>query len=189
MYVMIVPAIYQQVSNAIYCLNTKHFDKVIASGTFVSRGDEICWITYKHLPKMGFWGGLQDAILPAPSYSISFKSPVSGRFEQGFGSSFHHLRNRDYSKQFVVRRQNDEIDERAAYRFYTNERVSLTAYEFYKDLFAVFFDHEEWAEAGMRDSSNYVSNWKEVLITERRFMQNTLCPVIPEGEYRWRNGA
>lgn len=185
MYVLLIPAISQKVSDSIYCLNTDHIDNTIPSQTQVSKGQTVCTITYRHLPKMGFGGFLRDALFSPPKHTIELKSPVSGTFERGQHSgSFHKVSKRDFDKPFKISSIRDELDNFVAFRFYTAERLALSAGAFYQDFFTLFERQANWADEGMRDSSYYDPDWRENLQREKNFFANTICPVLPAENYK-----
>ena len=151
MYILLVPAISGKISNSIYCLNINHVDWRMKRHTQVNKGDVICEVTYSYPPKMGFVGFLKDTFFGPPSYKVQFKSPVDGTIEGSTSGSFHRSIFRDYDRPFSISSIKDELDNPIAFRFYTSEKLALTAAAFYKDFFDLFSIRSSWADKGMKD--------------------------------------
>jgi len=187
MYVLLIPAISSEISDSIYCLNTEHIDANMTHDMPVNRGDVVCTATYRHLPQMGVSGFLKGMLGGGPKYKIDFKSPVRGTFQPSRKTTFHGAwRTRDYNKKFEIRSSKDELDYEVAFRFFTEERVSITAGAYYADFFDLFSRHADWADAGMRDSNYYNAEWRNNMRKEEVYFRDLKCPCITESEYRTR---
>jgi len=181
MYVTIFPALSWKISDSTYCLDINHGKWLTSSEAEVEKGQELYECNYQDIYFNGFMGFMKSISGGFVKHRISFPCPLSGTIKR-FGDMYDHG-DRDISIPLRLRSRDDISALRPMFYIANLSKDAISPMVLHRNWFNFIDRHHDWMDSAMQRSSYYNPKWRELIMREKQYLEEQICPVLELDEF------